>query len=246
LPTSRFLVALIVFRERTSSSLRACNWSTLSVLSCRVLRMEPNLLLSFVSVTTIWAVTVVTPGPNFLATVHASMSRSRRAGLLVAAGITLGTSVWAIGTLLGLGLLFQTSGAVYQVVRLAGAAYLIFVGVRMVIRRSAGGAQTHGSTLQAATGSFRTGLLTDLSNPKAAAFFTSLFSVVVPHNAPVWFDAALVVAVVAISGVWYTAVVYAVAAEPIAAVYARWERAITRTAGLLFVGLGVRFAAADR
>ena len=58
----------------------------------------------FATVLGIWVVTVVTPGPNFLATVHGTLARSRRSGLLVAAGITLGTALWGTASLFGLGL----------------------------------------------------------------------------------------------------------------------------------------------
>lgn len=53
-----------------------------------------GLSTGFATVIGVWIVTVVTPGPNFLATVHATLTRSRRAGLLVVAGITVGTALW--------------------------------------------------------------------------------------------------------------------------------------------------------
>ena len=86
------------------------------------------------------------------------------------------------------GLLFQKVGWLYGLVKLAGAAYLIFVGLQMIFsaRRPTAG----GGSLPLSDGrAFRRGLLTDLSNPKAAAFFTSLFAVAVPPTAPLWFDA---------------------------------------------------------
>ena len=57
----------------------------------------------------LWAVLVVTPGPNFLATVHVAATRSRRDALMVVAGLALGTFIWATASLAGLGLMFQSA-----------------------------------------------------------------------------------------------------------------------------------------
>lgn len=198
----------------------------------------------FATVLGIWVVTVVTPGPNFLATVHATVARSRRSGLLVAAGITLGTALWGTASLFGLGLLFQAAGGLYQVVKIMGAAYLVYVGVRMVLsaRRASGAAGPAGAAVSGLR-AFRHGLVTDLSNPKAAAFFTSLFAVAVPPSAPLWFDSLLVASVTGVAGGWYSLCAWAMASDPIVAFYRRAARAVSALAGLVFIGLGLRLAA---
>lgn len=203
-----------------------------------------GLWTSFATVIGVWIVTVVTPGPNFLATVHGTLTRSRRAGLLVVAGNTLGTALWGIASLFGLGLLFQTAGGLYEIVKLAGGTYLVIVGARLILsaRRASAPIRIAGPAIPAAR-AFRHGLVTDLSNPKAAAFFTSLFAVAVPPTAPFWFDALLVGTVAGIAGLWYGAVAWAMAADPVVALYRRAARAITAIAGAVFVALGLRLAA---
>ncbi len=135
-----------------------------------------GLWASAVTIAAVWTVTVVSPGPNFLATVHAALAHSRRAGVQVALGISAGTTLWATASLLGLGLLFQSAGWLYHAVRIAGAGYLIYLGVRTLM------AARHPAVPPGSAGSrapvrglraVRRGLLTDLGNPKAAAFFTS-------------------------------------------------------------------------
>jgi len=201
---------------------------------------DTALWASFATVTGIWLVTVLSPGPNFIATVYAATRRSRRDGLAVAAGITLGTTIWAAASLAGLAVLFETAAWLYTTVKFAGAAYLIWSGIRMIraARRPA-------STPATATGwrAFRLGLLTDLSNPKAAAFFTSLFAIAVPPTAPLWFQALLVVSVVVLAGGWYAIAAWLMTAGPVARAYARAERWITGAAGALFVGFGLKLAA---
>ena len=89
----------------------------------------------------------------------------------------------------------------------------------------------------------RTGLLTDLSNPKAAVFFTSLFAVAVPPDAPVMFQMAIVAAVVGIAAGWYMIVATPVATGPMARAYRRSQAWIARAAGALFMGFGVKLLA---
>jgi threonine/homoserine/homoserine lactone efflux protein len=198
----------------------------------------------FATVLGIWVVTVVTPGPNFLATVHATLARSRRSGLLVAAGITLGTALWGTASLFGLGLLFKAASGLYEAIKIAGAAYLVYVGARMVLSARRASA-VPGASGPAVSGlrAFRHGLVTDLSNPKAAAFFTSLFAVAVPPSAPLWFDGLLVGSVTAVAGGWYSLCAWAMATDPIVAFYRRVARGVSALAGLVFIGLGLRLAA---
>ena len=94
---------------------------------------DPLLWTSFLTIAGVWTITVISPGPNFMATAHTAAAASRRDGLLVAAGVAVGTLLWATVSLLGLGVLFQTAGGLYQAVKFAGAAYLIAVGLRMMI-----------------------------------------------------------------------------------------------------------------
>jgi threonine/homoserine/homoserine lactone efflux protein len=84
--------------------------------------------------------------------------------------------------------------------------------------------------------------LTDLSNPKAAAFFTSLFAVAVPPAAPLWFDVMIVATVVATAGLWYALAAYAIACRPIADAYQKARKAIAYATGTLFTVFGAKLA----
>ena len=95
--------------------------------------MDLALWSGAVTIALVWSLTVVSPGPNFLATVQASLVHSRRAGLLVALGIAIGTTIWATASLAGLALLFERVGWLYHAVRLLGAAYLLFLGLRTLL-----------------------------------------------------------------------------------------------------------------
>lgn len=203
--------------------------------------MEPNTIWTGgMAVLGIWAVTVMTPGPNFVATVHTAGSVSWRHGVLVALGISVGTAIWATVSLVGLGVLFQTASGLYNAVKWIGAAYLVLVGVRMMLVRERNDPAAAAARRPTGWTAFRLGLFTDLANPKAAAYFASLFAVAVPPAAPLAFHAFLVVGVVIIAGGWYALAALVMGRPRVAAAYRRFRLWITRIAGACFVGFGAR------
>jgi threonine efflux protein len=197
----------------------------------------------------VWTLTVMAPGPDTLAVVSTALSGSRKAGLAVASGCAVATLIWAATSLAGLALLFERAQWLYHLVRIGGALYLIVAGAALLwsaYRRRAAALSSSIATRGvkgALVRAFRLGLLTDLSNPKAAAFFTSLFAVALPAEATLELKLLIVAAVGAIAGAWYALIAVTVSLSPIARLYARGRRTLEAIAGLLFIGLGARLAA---
>lgn len=192
----------------------------------------------------VWTVTVLSPGPNLLATLHATARGGARAGVATAAGIGLGTTIWSGGSLLGLAALFQAFGWAYTVVKIVGAAYLVIVGLRLLLQRRPAvpdEARPEGQ-LVGLRRAFAFGMATDLANPKAAAFFASLFAVSVPAGASVAFQAGICALVVAIAVAWYALAALLFARPRVAAAYTRLRGVIERVTGALFVAAGLRLA----
>ncbi|MCB1492639.1 MAG: LysE family transporter, partial [Rhodobiaceae bacterium] len=104
----------------------------------------------------VWILGVLTPGPNFFATMHMAARHGRRAALLTVAGITVGTSFWALAGFLGIKALFVAVPVAALAIKLGGAAYLVWMGIKMW--KSAG--QAADIEMLAPTGAFRFGLLT--------------------------------------------------------------------------------------
>ena len=205
--------------------------------------MTAALWTSLATIVAVWAVTVLSLGPNFFMTVLAASRQSPRLGVMVSAGIALGTTIWATASLLGLGLLFQSAAWLYNAVKLAGGAYLVYLGLRTVLsaRREDRPSLRPAKPLTAG-GAVLRGLIVDLSNPKAAVFFASLFAIAVPPEAPLWFKALVVAVVVAMAGGWYAVVACLVKLPPVAAGLARARKAIAYVTGAVFVALGLRLA----
>ena len=85
------------------------------------------------TITGVLALGVMSPGPNFAIVTSTTMAVSRRAGVLTGLGLAAASFTWALLAVAGLGLLIAHAGWVYTAVRLAGAAYLIWIGAKMVL-----------------------------------------------------------------------------------------------------------------
>ncbi len=124
-------------------------------------------------------VLTITPGPDFAIVTRNSLRDGRRAGLATALGVSLGLAVWTLASVAGIAALLAVSAVAFEVVKLAGAVYLIYLGLRSLVRslraRSASpdGPVAIGRAADARA-SFRQGLLCNLLNPKAAVIFTSV------------------------------------------------------------------------
>lgn len=135
---------------------------------------------SFLAFVSISIFVIVTPGPDTALTVRNTIVGGRRGGVFTALGIVIGQAVWVVATSLGIVALLVASEPVFHAVRLGGAAYLIYLGARSLYEALRAGrwkdaavdvapAQRLSSPV-----AFGQGLASDLSNPKMAAFFTSL------------------------------------------------------------------------
>lgn len=182
----------------------------------------------------------IIPGPNTVVISYVSARESRRAGLMAVGGVVLGSAIWVTLSMFGVGVLLQEAGTVYRVLRWAGCAYLIYVGIRMLM------AGLRPAKLQrppqAARAPLLAGLLTTLSNPKSAVFWTSVFVLVVPAHAPAWFYAAVVALIVVQSFAWYALVALVLSTDFSRRHYQRFAQWLDRIAGAVMIGLGLRLA----
>ncbi|MEX0320412.1 MAG: LysE family translocator [Ruegeria sp.] len=181
----------------------------------------------------------ITPGPNMIAVISASLSGGLRAGLATAAGLALASVIWAALAVLGVSVLFELFPWAVQALRLAGAAYLLWLGVRSL--RSAlqdtpldAPDRAHLSGRKA----FRRGLLVSMGNPKAALFYGSILTAFVPAHAsaPVLTGVVVVCGVLAMLLHTITATLFST--PQAMAAFARGRRAIDALLGLILTGLG--------
>ncbi|WP_215543281.1 LysE family translocator [Amycolatopsis sp. CA-230715] len=194
-------------------------------------------------------VIVIAPGPTFAVLLNQSLRHGRRAGLATVLGNTTGLVFWAAASALGLTALIRTSEVAFVVLKVAGAVYLCWLGVRSLIRsRSRAASEEEPEPVAGGVASaFRAGLITNLANPKAAVLYLALIPQFLPADGdPAFATAVLACVQMGISVAWYTLLLLAlgfsrrVLARP--AVKAR----VDQLSGLVLVGLGVRMVTMSR
>lgn len=197
---------------------------------------------SFAALLTVWTLALLIPGPDFLAVSHASVARSRRDAVFVGLGVAAAMAVWATTSLVGLTVLLVRFQPVFEAVRVAGAAYLLWLAFQLL--RSAARRKVHGPAAgsagvrpRGAVSAFRAGFLCNIGNPKAAVFFSSVFAALLPPHVDWEYRTAIGVAIPAIGVAWYVIVACLFSAKRIAAAYARARRVVDAVTGTLFAAL---------
>jgi len=192
------------------------------------------------------ALVIVTPGQDTALTIRNTLLGSRVGGVFTAIGVATGQATWTLVTSLGIGALLAASQSLLFGLRLAGSAYLVFLGARMILgvlrdRHQAEAAVVRRSgTRLSGPGALRQGLLSNLGNPKMLAFFTSLL----PQFADS-FGGLLVhgLAFSAMTLVWLSAYTLAVARASALLKRPRVSRVLEGLMGTVLVGLGLRLVA---
>jgi threonine/homoserine/homoserine lactone efflux protein len=187
----------------------------------------------------------LTPGQDTLYIVGRSIAQGRRAGLLSVAGIIAGCAIHTVAAAFGLSAILATSANAYIVLKLAGAAYLIYLGARMWFDRSPIEVAAAGFTRESSWAIFRSGLLTNLLNPKVALFYLAFLPQFVDSAATSKIAAFLFLGAlfIATGTIWCVILAWSASAirgrlQPGTSV----GTLIRQATGALFVGLGVRLA----
>ena len=187
------------------------------------------------------AIVIVTPGQDTALTIRNTLLAGRRSGILTAGGVSCGQAIWALATSAGIAAVLQASAPAFEAVKLAGAAYLIWLGLQTIFRRAG-----KRRAVQARAGtSFRQGVVSNLGNPKMAIFFTSLLPQFAPH--PTFgslFALGLLFSAMTFS--WLTGYALAVAKARAFLRRPRIRQALDRITGTVLIALGLRLAAEHR
>ena len=187
----------------------------------------------------------LTPGQDTFYILGRSIAQGRRAGILSVLGITSGSVVHTLAAAFGLSAILATSASAFLIVKAAGAAYLVYLGVSMLRDRSSSALPEPVSADGSAWAIYRAGMLTNVLNPKVALFFMAFLPQFVDPAAASKVGAFLFLgAVFMINGtIWCLILAWGASAmsrrfreRPSAGVFFK------RAAGALFIGLGVRLA----
>ncbi|WP_339518857.1 LysE family translocator [Pseudomonas proteolytica] len=199
----------------------------------------------WIAVITITLLACISPGPDFAMVSRNGLLLSRRAGVLTAVGIGLGVLVHVCYTLLGLGLVLQQTPWLFNVLKLAGAAYLVYLGIKMLRSKPAveqlDAPPPALSDLQA----LRTGFLTNALNPKTSIFIVSLFMGVVRPDTGWSLQIGYGLFIAGAHVVWFSLIALCFSAGAVRDRLLAARQWIDRIFGALLVGFGIFLAIAQ-
>lgn len=185
----------------------------------------------------------ISPGPDLIAVTSHALAK-RRPGLFAAFGIATSHALWATVAVFGLGLILAQVAWLYGAIRIAGALYLVYLGVKTLIglRQPASSMDAAAMTMRSGWQAYQRGLMVGLTNPKAAAFFGSLFVTVLPAHAPLWVHAATIGIVASVSLGWFSAMAILFSTPRVQHGYTRLRKPIDAVMGTVLIGLGAKLA----
>lgn len=205
-------------------------------------------LLVFIGVA---ALVIVVPGPDTAVVTKNVLLYGRRAALATSLGVAAGLAAWTVAAAVGVASLLRASAVAFTVVKLIGALYLIWLGIRALLaaRHAAHAEGSHalsGPPLSP-LGGFRQGFFSDVANPKIGVFFTSLLPQFVDPGQPVLLPFLMLGAVfVLMTAVWLFAYCLAAARAAETLQRPRVRATLDRVTGVVLIAIGLRVAAEHR
>ncbi len=194
------------------------------------------------------AVVVVTPGVDMALVTRNALMYGRRAAVETALGINLGIFFWVMAASLGIAAIVATSAEAFTVIKVAGALYLVYLGVQ-ALRSAHTRRRTDEVTVRPAPSgrqALRQGLVSNLLNPKIAVFFTSLLPQFVGTDGSAGELLLLGLLFNAMGICWLLFYAAAAARGRNVLVRPRVKRALDRVTGVVLIGLGARLALEKR
>jgi threonine/homoserine/homoserine lactone efflux protein len=206
------------------------------------------MLLSIGAFTLAAILIVLLPGPDTMVVLRNLVRGGRVTAFRTVLGVLSGLTIWVITAALGLSAVLRTSHDAYLVLRIVGAAYLLWLGVQSLRSRTAGSVNPTTDVpvrkRRALTGSgYPAGLATDLLNPKVGVFFVTFLPGFVPHGYPVGVMSLILGGIFVVLTAAYFAALLAISGRVTTWMStARIRRRMDRTTGLVLIGLGLRLA----
>ncbi|WP_085958777.1 LysE family transporter [Cupriavidus sp. BIS7] len=196
---------------------------------------------TLLALTGVMLLSVASPGPNFVIVTSTAIA-SRRAGVVTGLGLAAASGTWALIAIAGLSLIVTHVTWIGTVLRIAGAAYLVWLGTKMICaaRKPLNAPARAVSSGWAAA---KKGYVVSMTNPKAVAFYGSIFALMVPAHAPVWFNIAVIAISAGVSCAWYCGVALLASHPTVHRFLLRRKAALDTVVGTLLIGLGVRMFA---
>jgi len=199
----------------------------------------PGILMAYAA----FILAIATPGPNVLAIMGTSMSCGRKSGAALAFGVAAGSFTWALLTVFGLTALIAVYAPVLTLIKVAGGAYLIFLGyksLRSSLSKVDLAARHDASQERSLWHYFRSGYLIMITNPKAVLGWVAIMSLGLQPDAPWWVAAMIAGGTTALSTLIHLTYAMVFSSAVMQRGYARCRRTLQAVMGTFFTLAGLR------
>ncbi|CAL9578035.1 Threonine efflux protein [Streptomyces sp. enrichment culture] len=201
------------------------------------------MFVQLLAATGVLAVLTMVPGPDMAVVTKRAIASGRRDGLRTVGGIAAGLLTWGVLTVVGLAAVLAASATAYTIVKLAGALYLGFLGIQALLQSRRGRSAAPGDIPPPAGNPWRTGLISNVFNPKIAVFYTGLLPTLTPSGFSPHVGMTLLVLIhAALTLVWLGSYVLVLARARAFFEKPAVRRAMDRITGVVLIGFGVKVA----
>ena len=189
------------------------------------------------------ALLIATPGPDTALIIRNALAAGPRASTMSALGVAVGTLVWVTASAVGVGVLLERSSTAFTILKLAGAAYLCYLGLRSLLSpRDQNVTPVAGRLKLGDRGAWSQGLLSNLLNPKTGAFFVTVMPQFIVPGDPAIRLVLMLAAFEAMLLAWLIAYGHVVSRLGRSGLGSRVRHFMTRLTGVVLIGLGARLA----
>ncbi|MER5462397.1 LysE family translocator [Streptomyces sp. NPDC002668] len=190
------------------------------------------------------ALLTVVPGPDMAVVTKRAIASGTADALRTVAGVTAGLLMWGVFTVVGLAAILAASAEAYFVVKILGAAYLVFLGLQALWQSLRSAPRSAELTATGSGRAYLTGLTTNVLNPKIAVFYTGLLPTLAPHGLPTAAGMGLLVLLhAALTLTWLGSYVHLVSRARSVFERPRVRRLLDRVTGVVLIDSGARVAA---
>lgn len=198
------------------------------------------------TVTIIHLLAAISPGPDFIMAVKNSLTYSRKTGIWTAVGFSLGITVHIFYGLAGLALVISQSILLFNAIKLLGAAYLIYIGIKSLFSKSSEIKieEQEKKTDIKPFSAVKIGFLTNVLNPKATLFFLSLFTLVISPSTPFHILAILSMIMIINTALWFSLVAIFFTQKNIRSIFNKFQGIFNKVFGSILIALGIKVALA--
>ncbi len=217
----------------------------LSIIFAKILKKQTTVtyLSLFGLIFGIHLLAVMSPGPDFVMVLKNALQYDRKTAIYTSLGISMGIGVHILYSVAGIAFLLQKNQGVFQIVKILGALYIIYIGFKTLrAKQQKIDIETNGNKSLNPKKAIRTGFITNVLNPKASLFFLSIFSMLIPPDVPLWVLLGISAMLILVTFLWFSLVSVVFTNPVVEKKYEKYEPYIIKIFGIVLITLGIFIA----